>query len=452
LPKETTRIVSTSLRGLFPLGGRGSHGQLTDSLLKRFGPRHAALLAEPEPVADGSAIDWYVPGESKGARLADLEPVARSNIEADLDRLSSDIRGYADELEQPHRSAAERSLGLALRSALQVPSSDYIYAIGAQPVLVAWGHRLDKEPALPVGLVRRHEPVGAHGPAGRLVAPGTEEPNEREAAEAAAPHPPFAATPPGGPIPAPPSPVQIAMPAINPVTTRTPWPLLLWPLFALLVAAILWTLLKACALNVGNAWYPSPSWCVVSVAASGGGDRISDLQALIANLEEQLARRTRECQLQVPQRPPDHAAPIDQREIERRVRREGVDLGGELQISLAWDGPADFDLHVRCADGQTINHGNKSACGGALDIDMNHERHTLTPVENVTFPSIGRIPPGKITIRIARYEDHGDDRDVIPATVVIRRPGHDPEEFKVEMRKPSSGHGPAETVREITIP
>jgi hypothetical protein len=405
------------------------------------------LLAEPEPVPDGSAIDWYVAGEAKGTRLSDLRPVEAQAIERDLDSLTNDIRGYAEELTQPARSTAERSLGLALQNALQVPSRDYIYAVGDQPVLVAWAHRLDKEPALPVGLVHRYDPQPSQTrPAGLPGRPAS------AATSPAAALPPRSVTQPVTEL--------RRAPAGVAVIRRHPWQWPWWLLFAALVLAILWTLLPACALNIANTWYPGLAWCGGATQAQASPDRIADLQALIADLEGQLARRARECPLQAPPsirqaQAPQQAAPeqrrIDEQEIKKRVDRE-QGQSGELQISLGWNGPADLDLYVRCPTGETISYQNRSACSGKLDVDMNAERKSDRPVENVTFPSIRDVPPGKITIGINWFNDHGDTRDVIPATIVVRRPGQPPKEIKVEVRRPATAPGSPVTVGEITVP
>ncbi|MFK8035301.1 MAG: hypothetical protein AB8B94_14260 [Hyphomicrobiales bacterium] len=75
-------------------------------------------------------------------------------------------------------------------------------------------------------------------------------------------------------------------------------------------------------------------------------------------------------------------------EARRRRAREGGEAG-TITVTLMWDTHDDLDLAIQCPDGQIINYGNKSACGGTLDIDMNAgNTKSDEPVENIFFEKL----------------------------------------------------------------
>ena len=72
-------------------------------------------------------------------------------------------------------------------------------------------------------------------------------------------------------------------------------------------------------------------------------------------------------------------------DFDRRLARENA-AKGEINISLSWENMNDLDLHLECPGGKKINYGNKKACGGKLDVDMNAgSNKSSAPVENITF-------------------------------------------------------------------
>jgi hypothetical protein len=226
---------------------------------------------------------------------------------------------------------------------------------------------------------------------------------------------------------------------------------LLWLLFALLVAAILAILLRACAINVGRTWYPGLVWCgyAPSIVHDDVG-RISDLQRLIDNLQQQLGQRNAECpagQLELPQ----PAQPPSARDIEKRVD-DNKGVKGDLNISLGWLGTADLDLYVGCAGGKIIYHKDRSNCGGNLQIDMNHESSSTQPVEDVVFPSISDIPSGTLKIGIGWYADQGEQRTTLPTTIIVRRGGQIIAEKRIDVQRPSRLPGDPNFYLEIPVP
>ena len=72
-------------------------------------------------------------------------------------------------------------------------------------------------------------------------------------------------------------------------------------------------------------------------------------------------------------------------EIAGRVKAAGG-KGGNLQISLGWNDRNDLDLHVVTPTGQRVFYATpKSRDGGQLDVDMNVQGETTSPVENITW-------------------------------------------------------------------
>jgi hypothetical protein len=90
--------------------------------------------------------------------------------------------------------------------------------------------------------------------------------------------------------------------------------------------------------------------------------------------------------------------------IDERLEREGG-ASGEVQVSLAWDDYNDLDLHLFCPSGERIYFNNKrSDCGGELDVDMNVQPVSNTPVENVVWR--GNAPLGTYKIGVHVYKHH----------------------------------------------
>ena len=77
-------------------------------------------------------------------------------------------------------------------------------------------------------------------------------------------------------------------------------------------------------------------------------------------------------------------------EFRRRLEREGAQ-SGDVRVSLMWHNYNDLDLHVVCPGGEEVYFGNRvSVCGGALDVDMNVNPTSDSPVENVFWPEGAR--------------------------------------------------------------
>lgn len=96
-------------------------------------------------------------------------------------------------------------------------------------------------------------------------------------------------------------------------------------------------------------------------------------------------------------------------EMGRRLAAAGAQTG-DVQISIAWNGIDDIDLHVQV---EPLHGGMASRicwmsrmgfCGGMLDVDANASPHQLTrtPVENV-FWAKGLAPYGRYTIAVHNF-------------------------------------------------
>lgn len=95
------------------------------------------------------------------------------------------------------------------------------------------------------------------------------------------------------------------------------------------------------------------------------------------------------------------------KELEKRIRREGGQHGGNIRISLLWYDRNDLDLHVVVPSGERIFFGHKiSECQGKLDVDMNVSGESLEPVENVFWPA-GLAPAGIYEVLVKYFGHHG---------------------------------------------
>lgn len=90
-------------------------------------------------------------------------------------------------------------------------------------------------------------------------------------------------------------------------------------------------------------------------------------------------------------------------EIDKRLRREGGSVSGNLIFTLTWDVNCDLDLHCITPNGKEIMYNNKKASGGQLDVDMQHAP-SGGAVENIFWELGGSEPPhGKYKITVVGY-------------------------------------------------
>jgi hypothetical protein len=122
-----------------------------------------------------------------------------------------------------------------------------------------------------------------------------------------------------------------------------------------------------------------------------------------------------------PKPPPQRKSETDRApsrdETKKRADAAGLQRG-RLDVTLAWNGREDLDLHVYCPGGH-LYYGQKSACGGVLDQDRNAslanaEEH---PIEHATWE---QEPPAGMYRIVVNYLTHGLPLRPVPFTVLVR--------------------------------
>lgn len=139
------RLITATSAAILPLGldGHPLHDrqeQIRAVLEQRLGRRHALLLAEAERRPGSDVTDWYsdAPGTAVGA--ASMDEAEREQLRTVVDAMLGDIDRLGGELEAA-KTAGARTAGRHLRLAARRPADDtFLYRVGEQPVLVAWGH------------------------------------------------------------------------------------------------------------------------------------------------------------------------------------------------------------------------------------------------------------------------------------------------------------------------
>jgi hypothetical protein len=202
------------------------HRQLSAILGNRLGRQHARLLSRPEVDRRDGSIAWYSPALGPVRKLADLRDVDRQPIETLRRQLLAEIGQLARKMKDEGDSA--ELVAHMLELATITPSYDAAYAVGAQPVLVLWGHASEGQ-AVP-------EPPKFFVPP--AVIPGGGVPTElsSEPAAAAAQAPPTTISP---PVASAAQPAQTETIAARGAPARHGWLAWLLPLLLLLLLALL---------------------------------------------------------------------------------------------------------------------------------------------------------------------------------------------------------------------
>lgn len=94
---------------------------------------------------------------------------------------------------------------------------------------------------------------------------------------------------------------------------------------------------------------------------------------------------------------------------------------GDIQVSIAWSGATDIDLHVIDPSGEEIFFGNKTAASfGTLDLDSNPACSIDGKNnENVVWPA-GRGATGTYSVGVVYYADCGVARSDWVVTVLMK--------------------------------
>ncbi len=176
-----TLILTTRL-GVRPLGVRGDPlhavaGQLLAVVRRRLGDGPADLLAEPQLRESGDGIDWYAARSGEVRRFADLGETERAATLQTVEGHLAAIRSLGGQLKESSGSEEARLIGRSLELSTSRPSDDFIFLVGGQPVIAAWGYEADAAAGLagfappPVPVSPRPAPaVLASAPAALLPA------------------------------------------------------------------------------------------------------------------------------------------------------------------------------------------------------------------------------------------------------------------------------------------
>lgn len=118
----------------------------------------------------------------------------------------------------------------------------------------------------------------------------------------------------------------------------------------------------------------------------------------------------------------------DLRELNSRLDRESAKTG-DVQVSLMWSKRNDVDLHVVTPSGELINFAHRqSECRGSLDVDMNADRFSDKPVENIFWPT-GQAPHGTYKVYVHLYAVQGGPVPT-PFQVYVKKGGQPAEPFR----------------------
>jgi hypothetical protein len=386
-------ITTTHNADLQSLGTGGQRAvlawdQIAGYVRRSLGPAHAALFAEPNQDPNRGTTEWYAQDPGTARTLSSLAGPEREAATAELARLHGEIKETSERLRKSTRED-ERFLGEMLELALIVPGPDYAYVVGTQPVLVAWGHTLVGAAAAPELLIGRIASAS-----GRAASRGSAE----------------------GP-----------MTIVGPPAAVGNWP---WKLLAgLLMLAALLLLLPTVLLHLDpfNWFSVGKLQCVASPADLGLQDEIRTAQQREGRLRNEIARVSLElgdrrvsCPPRIMEAPRVVSPPQANQDIDRA--RQGGARTGKVQVILAWDDRDDLDLSVICPTGQRIYFNVRSACGGTLDIDRNHQNPVINnPVENVVFDQ--PPAPGRYRIQVKKYQHRQGSPARTPYRVTVRIEG-----------------------------
>ena len=399
--------------------------RLTEILRREISSDAAELLAEPIQDAVRSQTHWHVVANEDPKPLAELGPEEREQILLALEDRRQKILKLASTV-AARGTEADTRLAAALHKVIDVPDSErHIWSVDGKPVLIAWGRAPQNAPARAATIVARGQAAQVgQGPSGTIV--GRADATNATGAGAA-----VAAGAAGGALG--------GAATVTQQPARSSWRpspgIWLWALLAAMVLTILFVLLPSCAVDVPvlSRILDRCPHLVARDDLAGLRERNASLREAIRAAERRVARREGDCapprqRADVGPRPgPDSLTPRpgtdsprapDARETEDRSRRnQGTE--GVLDITLAWNGREDLDLHVECPGGK-IWANQRNACGGTLEIDRNAQAsdRTDSPVEHVTWT--GQPPSGDYRIMVALYERFELAPRDIPFTVVVR--------------------------------
>ena len=92
--------------------------------------------------------------------------------------------------------------------------------------------------------------------------------------------------------------------------------------------------------------------------------------------------------------------------IKEKVKAAGGSVTGDLRASLAWCNTDDYDIHIIEPGNHEIYYGNRGHehdSSGRLDVDMNVQGESKTPVENIIYSNKSRMPEGIYKVFVHNY-------------------------------------------------
>jgi hypothetical protein len=418
---RSVRVASSNDRELPPpeLGPGLDWDQLTEILLREVSAEAAGLLAEPIQDRARSQTHWHIAAHSDPKPISSLSEAERTRLLNRLHDRRKEILRFAADVEAEGGNA-DRRLAAVLRSVIEVPDEKlHVWSADGKPVLTAWGRHPAERPASASRLFRRRpappikenpENISNHG-AGKAL-PMLQEASPLLNAEQPLPDdlPP--------PIITPATSVETSPPPDPRQTSRPRLPILLWPLFAILVAGGYYALLPACGLDLPIFGELSDR-CEVANSPELESERQRSvaLREAVDAEELKIAENQASCAEPAQRSNIENPALNAKETEERRIAAHASQ--GKLDVSLVWNGREDLDLHVICPGGHiAFNH--RLACGGNLEVDRNAVRSQAedNPIEHVTWQE--DPPEGDYRIEVTLYDRFELPVREIPFTVVVR--------------------------------
>lgn len=408
----SVRIATTHDRELPPPDpGLNIHwDRLTELIRREVSPQAAAIFAEPVRDDHGGETHWHVETGDDPRPIGELDDDERRSVLARLQQYRAAIAALAARLET--RGDADSRFAATLRTIADVPdAAAHIWAAGGEPLLVAWGRRRQAT-AIPEASIVTRTKVAVPPPAAANTVTGT-----RQQAKIGAPVTPEVAVTPAGAA-------AVTQPPFDWLQA------LLWLLTALIAALIMYLLLAACAIDlpIVRSMFDR---CALSSAASDTLDadreRHRALIDKVRTAQREVALKQSECVADGERRrvAEQNRSQIEQQqtvptieETEERLK-QAHGSRGKLDLTLAWNGKEDLDLHVDCPEGH-LDYSNRLICGASFELDRNANEaiSESAPVEHIFWA--GEPPPGKYKIQVELYNRFGLPPRPIPFTLIIR--------------------------------
>jgi hypothetical protein len=99
--------------------------------------------------------------------------------------------------------------------------------------------------------------------------------------------------------------------------------------------------------------------------------------------------------------------------VKENVKSAGGKVDGVLRFSIQWNdedyNPNDFDAHCVTPNGTSIYFNSKydPQTGGSLDVDIIDPQRNKAAVENITWPSMDKMCPGKYQFFVHCFNNNG---------------------------------------------